>query len=338
MSRGVSVKYNPLGSYQIGDDFDLGDIISVETKSGLYDAQIVKIKCKYQSVNIPTINLVLDFDIDDSIIASITAKHIDYDALVAREGGGGGSTSADGWIVASETWTYSNVDNPTGIFTINGDVTAKYSEGMRLKFTNNGNIIYGIICLKPSYSSPNTTITFLHEIDPTDTTTSGTTTTTAYARDIMTNNTISDNYYSTAKVPFGFPPSHDSWRVKYIDTNYLIVKNPVGGVYYNVCSGSIPVGTWNIKGQAVGFGTASAAEGIRIALSTTNSSATDTELIALTQGHVIHSTTEFLERDLSLSTKTTYYINASAASSGMTYLRVRGDQGDNKIIATCLYI
>ena len=50
-----------------------------------------------------------------------------------------------------------------GVITISGDKTTKYSLGMRIKFTNATNIIYGIIT-KISYSSPNTTLTFLHEI------------------------------------------------------------------------------------------------------------------------------------------------------------------------------
>ncbi|NLL02291.1 MAG: hypothetical protein GX265_04650 [Mollicutes bacterium] len=101
-----------------------------------------------------------------------------------------------GWIPTGETWTYSSVDDPTGVITIVGDKTTKYSLGMRIKFTNGGNTIYGIITAI-SYSSPNTTLTFLHEIDPTD----------SLALHLMGDSAITDNYYSSMKVPFGFPSS-----------------------------------------------------------------------------------------------------------------------------------
>ena len=93
-----------------------------------------------------------------------------------------------GWLSAGETWTYASVDNPTGVITINGNKTTKYSLGMRIKFTNGGNTIYGIIT-KISYSSPNTTLSFLHEINPSTNT----------ALHLIANSAITNNYYSNMK-------------------------------------------------------------------------------------------------------------------------------------------
>src|SRR5574344_734735 len=133
-----------------------------------------------------------------------------------------------GWISADETWTYSSVDDPTGVITIVGDKTGKYSLGMRIKFTNNSNVIYGIIT-KISYSSPNTTLTFLHEINPSN----------SLALHLMANSAITNNYYSNMKVPFGFPISPDSWSVKLIDTSTPTQNTPTQNTWYNLGTLSI---------------------------------------------------------------------------------------------------
>lgn len=84
-SRSVTAKHNTQGSYQVGDDFDLGDFITAQTTTGLYDAQVTKLKYTYQGKGVPTIDVVLDFDINDKIINDISAKHITYDAVVGVE-------------------------------------------------------------------------------------------------------------------------------------------------------------------------------------------------------------------------------------------------------------
>lgn len=145
-----------------------------------------------------------------------------------------------GWNSAGETWTYSSTDNPTGVITIIGDVTTKYSLGMRINFTNNSNVIYGIIT-KISYSSPNTTLTFLHEIDPTD----------SLALHLMANSAITNNYYSTMKTPYGFPINPDKWTLKKgINSNYIITS-PSSSVYYGpaVLSIKVPEGLWEMSYQ-----------------------------------------------------------------------------------------
>lgn len=145
-----------------------------------------------------------------------------------------------GWISADETWTYSSVDDPTGVITISGDVTTKYSLGMRIKFTNGGNTIYGIIT-KISYSSPNTTLTFLHEIDPTD----------SLALHLMANSAITNNYYSSMKVPYGFPINPDKWTLKYEASALTFISSPVINQWYNLGTLSLPVGLWNVTYNAV---------------------------------------------------------------------------------------
>src|SRR5574344_622452 len=140
-----------------------------------------------------------------------------------------------GWISADETWTYSSVDDPTGVITIVGDKTGKYSLGMRIKFTNNSNVIYGIIT-KISYSSPNTTLTFLHEINPSN----------SLALHLMANSAITNNYYSSMKVPYGFPLEENKWTILYTDNLSRSQLNPTANTWYNLGSleHTFPIGLW----------------------------------------------------------------------------------------------
>ncbi|MCK4500683.1 siphovirus ReqiPepy6 Gp37-like family protein, partial [Candidatus Babeliales bacterium] len=82
-TRGISVKANNQGSYKIGVDYDLGDYVSVDTKGELCDAQIIKLKYNFQKESIPTVDVSLNFDVDDALLKDISAKHMNYDALLA---------------------------------------------------------------------------------------------------------------------------------------------------------------------------------------------------------------------------------------------------------------
>ena len=177
----------------------------------------------YENASIPEINKITDGNMNE--IKSVV--------------NGLDSEVSTGWISANETWTYSSVDDPTGVITISGDKTTKYSLGMRIKFTNGGNVIYGIITAI-SYSSPNTTLTFLHEIN----TTTGNT-----ALYLMTNSAITNNYYSSMKVPYKFPTNPSKWSVSFTGAPNLTTENPVNGTLYNQTSDvvNLPTGAWKVE-------------------------------------------------------------------------------------------
>lgn len=155
-----------------------------------------------------------------------------------------------GWIFPGVTWEYVSVDDPTGVFRVNADVTTELSVGMRIKMTNGGHTIYGIITAVGSYSGGYTNITFLHEIDPTD----------SLALYLMANSAITANYYSTQKAPFGFPLNPTHWsilsstggtRYHYIFSDVFWVRpttdgTPNGTAYPDV---SVPLGLWYLKGS-----------------------------------------------------------------------------------------
>ena len=144
---------------------------------------------------------------------------------------GGGGIAIPGWVAASG-WSHSSVDDPIGVISLSSGhgITA----GMRIKFANGGNTIYGIVVAVTS-----TTITFLHEIDPTD----------SQAKYLMADSPISDAYYSPVKAPQGFPLEPVKWTVKAVDYNSNIVTSPVSGDWYHLGSFSlaIPIGSWIIE-------------------------------------------------------------------------------------------
>lgn len=91
--------------------------------------------------------------------------------------------ATDGWVYDNRTWTY--VSGST--FTIPGDVREYYRKGAKLRFKQGGTYKYATIA-SSSYSSPNTTVTIIVNIDY-----------------VVANSAITDNYYSYAECPVGFP-------------------------------------------------------------------------------------------------------------------------------------
>jgi hypothetical protein len=84
-----------------------------------------------------------------------------------------------GWV-SGITWTYASATT----FTIVGDYSAVLTKGMKFKLTANSVVLQGYI-LSAVYSSPNTTVTVIG--------------------DALTSHTFTENYYSTAANPAGFP-------------------------------------------------------------------------------------------------------------------------------------
>jgi hypothetical protein len=243
------------------------------------------------------------------------------------------ATEKDGWNPVTDTFVYSAVDDPTGVITITGDVTTKYSVGMRLRFVNGGNTIYGIITKTPTYSSPNTTITFLHQIDPTDN----------LALVLMANSAITAPHYSTQKAPFGFPTEPTKWSIEKADIANRTVGTPTAGTYYNVSelNASVPIGSWDsyVKGVLIAGHATTGFSGI-IALSTANNSASDAKMkAAMYSGlaNTITNTMVFSGR-LNLTTKATYYVNIMADTASTAQIGLRGDLATSVHRVTCAYL
>ena len=147
----------------------------------------------------------------------------------------------DGWTPAGETWIYQSVDNPTGVYKVNADVTSKYSEGMRIKMTNGGNVIKGIITKMGTYGGDEagyTYISFLHEINPS----------TSQALHLMASGAITNPYYSMVKAPQGFPLDPSKWSVS---GDVDMATTTIGArAYHTAKTISVPIGVWNLSAKA----------------------------------------------------------------------------------------
>lgn len=242
-----------------------------------------------------------------------------------------------GWTPANERWSYVSVDDPIGIIEISGDQTAKYSAGMRIRFVNNANTIYGIIQVV-ALNSGNTRITFLHEIDPTD----------SLALYLMQNSAITNPVYSWHKAPFGFPLKRSSWRVYFKDSLDRQINSAVVGTYYNLGTSllDVPIGGW-----VVGYNVVADAESLpnnntnirnQVTLSTANNSESDKDL---TTNYQVGGSSQPLriamsldrEKELILTTKTRYYLNAVVIVGSIGTLGFRGDRAPTLIYADNIY-
>jgi len=247
------------------------------------------------------------------------------------------SGSLNGWINPNETWEYVSVDDPTGIFRVNADVTGKYSAGMRIKFTNGGNTIYGIITVVNAYEADAagyTYIKFLHEIDPTD----------SLALYLMANSAITANYYSSQKVPQGFPLSLNKWTIE-LNTATVSEVSVAQNVWTNIGSINIviPIGSYKVSYSTLNsyaLKTSSTCVYVKSTISTANNSESDVDFTyssGIDAGSATLTTifSAFREKVLNLTTKTTYYLNFSPQATDNTLI----SNGEKTIIkAICAYL
>lgn len=252
------------------------------------------------------------------------------------------SANLNGWIPSTLAWSYVSVDNPTGVIKVNADVTTIYSAGMRIKMTNGGNTIFGIITKVGTYGGDlagYTYLTFLHEINPS----------TNQALYLMANSAITNNYYSTQKIPFGFPISKDKWTVKFVSSADVITNSPTINTWYNINSLVIPIGYWDISWSGVLAVTSTATQtAIRISgtLSTSNNSESDVEMSAYTgittpSGSLVYPAfMSILPKTIALTSKTTYYINYRTISASASIASLSTPYTNAPIIikAICSYL
>jgi hypothetical protein len=214
----------------------------------------------------------------------------------------GGSTPPSEWIAVSGTVTYNSVDNPTGV--INVPSGHGIEVGNRIKLSNSGNTIYGIVTATTS-----TTVTFLHEINPAN----------SQALNLLANSAITNVYFSRCKVPSGFPIDPRKWTVKYISTASGSQPSPVAGTWYNIGGSlTVPIGAWRLgySMQASPFRTTGSTVDQFATLSTASNSESHPEFT--TGGGNASPDTQIMlqqRRPITVATKTVFYLNCKTITT-----------------------
>jgi len=247
------------------------------------------------------------------------------------------SPQLSGWNPLGYTLEYVSVDNPTGVVRVAGvDVTSLLSVGMRIKFTNGGNVIYGIITAIAF--STNTTITFLHEINPANN----------QALTLVGNSTITLPYFSTQKAPHGFPLDPNKWSLVVKDSGFRS-GSTTQNAWQNISqlNITIPIGLWRIA-QKFTFYASRATNGIAdsyYTLSTANNSETNTDS---TCRCYVRATTDGARTEagptiqnsfiLNIASKTAYYTNVKTTQTGITAHGLDGASAPLVLTVTCAYL
>jgi hypothetical protein len=242
-----------------------------------------------------------------------------------------------GWS-ALPACTYVSVDDPTGVIDVTGDIRSSMVEGMRIMFTNGGNTICGIITnVNQTLQSGKTRITFLHEIDPTN----------SQALYLMANGAITNPYYSCMKAPRGFPADPRKWTVQLRYATQTQIDNPVNGTWYNPDSQylDIPLGAWDVAFAISIDAIRNAGTDLTLyaSLSTSSNSESDIDFTAF--GVFGVSTTSIRtammahrEKFLSLASKMRYYPIMKIGRDDCTVLYQRGGISPLIIRAKCAYL
>lgn len=291
-----------------------------------------------------TINLTDAIDGATTTVANAAITDVWVSFALNPEGfptgaSGLGFVGFDGWTNDEhEVWTYQSVDDPTGVIDITGDVRYKYSEGMRISFVNGGNTIFGIITnVNQTLQSGNTRVSFLHEIDPTD----------SQALYLMANSAITVMKHSSLKAPKGFPLNPAKWSVLVSDTADRNQATPTQNTWYNTGSNtiSLPIGLWEVSIQGTigaDYGSTSGQKSVTVqaTLSTANNSESDADFTCfgygtfLTSSSAISFYVPFSKRKcLAITSKTSYYLNIRTISASLANIGLTGAEAKTLIMA-----
>lgn len=240
--------------------------------------------------------------------------------------------STDGWTdYDTVVPTRASADDPTYVLTFAGvDLTGVIYPGMRVKWTQNSTVRYGIVT-KMAFST-DTTMTIYGGTD--------------YDVDDTATYAISAFAYSTHKAPAGFPLQREKWSVLVIDSSNRSQASPTNNVYYNLGSIqiSVPIGSWELSYgvKAEAQKNASIVADIFVTLSA-NSSAEDEDEFSdsagfiTASGNLLVSHFVFRTKSITLATKGTYYLIAKTTNA-VNSIAFRGDEAATVVRAVCAYL
>jgi hypothetical protein len=221
--------------------------------------------------------------------------------------------------------TYSSADTPVFVISSSADISESVSPGMRLRLSQStgGTKYFIVVAIDTS------TLTLYGGTD--------------YE---LENETIDDPVFSSAKAPVGFPLNPDKWTVSLIDTSDRNQSNPSNGTWYNLGSLSIdvPIGVWKLGYSAELYLNNSPATILdsSLTLSTSNNSESNPSLTSryVVQDLATHTVFTKQEKNISLSSKTTYYVLARSAQSSADLLALGATTAGvpTQITATSVYL
>lgn len=223
-----------------------------------------------------------------------------------------------GLIPANEVWTYAswNATTRIAVFNVPSGATSRYSAGMRVKWSQaTPGAVWGII-----QSVTSTTITVFVQSGKT-----------------VPNETISLNFYSMVKNPYGWPAEESNWWLEFTSaTDYSIAAT--GNTWYKLNAAlqlQIPAGSWRLYYQVTPYAQAGANRGalkVNAALSTSTTGVSDQELWAahyyednvanikkISAAHIQRS------KPVTLAATTTYHLIVMQQYDGTLDIRANND-------------
>jgi hypothetical protein len=224
-------------------------------------------------------------------------------------------------VVTSVGLTFSSADAPVFVASTSDDLTSSVSVGMRLRVSQStGGIKYFIVVAIGA-----STVTLYGGTDY-----------------VLENEAISDPVFSAAKAPLGFPLNPLKWSVIVSDASDYTTSNPTT-TWYNANSIVVPIGAWTLSWKACLYGAKSPTTSVRVkaTLSTANNSESDADFTAEEYVETANMLwdlrqSKYVEKDLLLASKTTYYLNYYGA--GSTGAGVLGTFGKILVRAVCAYL
>lgn len=239
--------------------------------------------------------------------------------------------ASNGWISfpAGTTCTYVGADDPTYTMYVSGEAQTFLSIGMKFECFQSGMKFFFITAIGAYDSGNDRTLVTLYGGTDYD----------------LANAEVGLPAYSMVKSPYGFPMSPAKWKQTATDTTRRTQASPSNGTWYNLgsFSMSVPIGAWKLgyKVNAAGALSSGGYAGVKTTLSTANNSESDTDFgsRAFTgSGTVETALTTFVEKDVLVASKTSYYINTQILTGGGSQLANENAVTPALIWATCAYL
>lgn len=252
-------------------------------------------------------------------------------------GGTGGSSSggasSDGWNSLSITGSMVSFDSSgsTAIIKFLGDTSGSIQTGDKFQGITNGSTIYAIFTSASAYISGSTQYTIY-----------------TGKNYLMSGSNISSPKFSHTKNPFGFPIDPENWSFSISGSVRQLQSSVTGGYWYNVGGYTIivPIGIWTggFHGECYASGTSVNFVNVFSTLSSGSASESNHEFTNFggfgnnsTAANYYFYGAGKVSSTMSVSSKTTFYLNLMATESGTT-IAIHGDNFAWRIKFTSAYL